>query len=300
MKSQKKSYLYGILAVLLWSTVASAFKISLRYLDFLSLLLISSLTALSVLFISLVSRKKLVFFKNLKKEDYLRALFLGFLNPFLYYTVLFKAYSLLPAQEAQPINYTWAIIMAILSIPLLKQKVKIYHFVGLIIGFIGVLIIATEGKIKEFHFTDPLGVSLAISSSFIWALYWIYNLRDEKDEVLKLFLNFLFGFPFILIAFLFFSDKNIFSPKGVFGGIYSGFFEMGITFLLWLKALKYAERIAQVSILIYFSPFLSLFFIKIFVGEKVLLSTITGLLFILGGILIQKYDEIKNIRITLK
>ena len=34
-----KAYLYGIATVLLWSTVASAFKLSLRYLDYARLLL---------------------------------------------------------------------------------------------------------------------------------------------------------------------------------------------------------------------------------------------------------------------
>ncbi|MEO0287677.1 MAG: EamA family transporter, partial [candidate division WOR-3 bacterium] len=61
------------------------------------------------------------------------------------------------------------------------------------------------------------------------------------------------------------------------------------------KAIKYAERTSDISILIYFSPFLSLLFIRMFVGEKILISTIIGLLFIIGGVLIQKYDEIKEI-----
>lgn len=295
MKFQKKAYIYAGFSVLFWSTVASAFKISLRYIDFSFLLLISSLFALLILFSLLLLQKKLNLLKKLSKKDYLRAILLGFLNPFLYYTVLFKAYSLLPAQEAQPLNYTWAIAIAILSIPLLKQKVKFFHIIGLIIGFFGVLIISTEGKIKEFHFSNPLGVTLALLSSILWAIYWLYNVRDKKDEALKLFLNFLFGFPFILIGFFIFSNKILSSFKGIIGGIYTGFFEMGITFVLWLKALKYAKKVAQISILIYFSPFLSLFFIRAFVGEKILLSTIAGLLFIIAGVLIQKYDEIREI-----
>ncbi|MEO0283330.1 MAG: DMT family transporter [candidate division WOR-3 bacterium] len=292
--NKKKSYFYGILSVLIWSTVASAFKISLKYLDFLYLLLVSSLTALTILFFILILQKKTKFFKNLKTNDYIRSLILGFLNPFLYYTVLFKAYSLLKAQEAQPLNYTWAIVLSILSVIILKQKIKIGHFIGLIIGFIGVFIIATEGKIKELNFKNPFGVFLALSSSIIWAIYWIYNLKDKKDEVLKLFLNFLFGFPFILITYLIFSTKT-YSLKGILGSIYVGLFEMGITFIFWLKAIKYAERTSDISILIYFSPFLSLLFIRMFVGEKILISTIIGLLFIIGGVLIQKYDEIKEI-----
>ena len=31
MTNQGKAYMYGLVAVLLWSTVASAFKLSLRY-----------------------------------------------------------------------------------------------------------------------------------------------------------------------------------------------------------------------------------------------------------------------------
>ncbi|MEO0262372.1 MAG: DMT family transporter [candidate division WOR-3 bacterium] len=292
--NKKKSYFYGILSVLIWSTVASAFKLTLKYLDFLYLLFVSSLTALTILFFILILQKKTKFFKNLKTNDYIRSLILGFLNPFLYYTVLFKAYSLLKAQEAQPLNYTWAIVLSILSVIILKQKIKIWHFIGLIIGFIGVFIIATEGKIKELNFKNPFGVFLALSSSIIWAIYWIYNLKDKKDEVLKLFLNFLFGFPFILITYLIFSTKT-YSLKGILGSIYVGLFEMGITFIFWLKAIKYAERTSDISILIYFSPFLSLLFIRMFVGEKILISTIIGLLFIIGGVLIQKYDEIKEI-----
>ncbi len=292
--NKKKSYFYGILSVLIWSTVASAFKLTLKYLDFLYLLFVSSLTALIILFFILILQKKTKFFKNLKTNDYISSLILGFLNPFLYYTVLFKAYSLLKAQEAQPLNYTWAIVLSILSVIILKQKIKIWHFIGLIIGFIGVFIIATEGKIKELNFKNPFGVFLALSSSIIWAIYWIYNLKDKKDEVLKLFLNFLFGFPFILITYLIFSTKT-YSLKGILGSIYVGLFEMGITFIFWLKAIKYAERTSDISILIYFSPFLSLLFIRIFVGEKILISTIIGLLFIIGGVLIQKYDEIKEI-----
>ena len=64
---------------------------------------------------------------------------------------------------------------------------------------------------------------------------------------------------------------------------------MGITFVLWLKALKFSATTAKVSNLIYLSPFLSLVFIRFIVGETILLSTLTGLVFIVGGILLQQY-----------
>lgn len=295
MESQKKAYIYAGFSVLLWSTVASAFKISLRYMNFIQLLFISSLTSILILFFVILIQRKVYLLKNLSKSDYLHAVFLGFLNPFLYYIVLFKAYELLPAQEAQPLNYTWPIVLSLLSIPLLKQKIKTRSIFAVFISFSGVFLISTRGRIFELEFKEPAGVLLALGSSLIWAFYWIYNMKDKKDEIIKLFLNFCFGIPFVLLALFFFSSPGIRNFKGILGGIYVGFFEMGVTFILWLKALKYSKTTAHVGILIYLSPFISLLFINLIVGEKILPSTIIGLFLIISGIIVQKYDEIKGI-----
>jgi uncharacterized membrane protein len=49
MKQQMKAYLFALSAVLLWSTVATAFKLSLQQLNYSQLLLISSGISLFVL-----------------------------------------------------------------------------------------------------------------------------------------------------------------------------------------------------------------------------------------------------------
>ena len=116
MEKQKQAYTYAIITVLFWATVASAFKISLRYLDFIHLLFYASIASIVVLFIILLIQNKLKLLKTYSKKDYLHSALLGFLNPFFYYIVLFKAYSLLKAQEAQPLNQTWVIMISLLSI----------------------------------------------------------------------------------------------------------------------------------------------------------------------------------------
>ncbi len=63
---------------------------------------------------------------------------------------------------------------------------------------------------------------------------------------------------------------------------------MGITFLLWLKALKLSKTTANVANLAYLAPFFSLVVISLVVGEKILVSTVIGLIFIIGGIILQK------------
>ena len=285
---QKQAYLYAFAAVLLWSTIASAFKISLRYSDVLPLLFYASIVSTATFFIYALFTKKLILLKTLSAKDYLRSALLGFLNPFLYYIVLFKAYDMLRAQEALAINWTWPITLVLLSIPLLGQKIKLSGILAIIVSFFGVFFIAAQGDILGFRFSKPTGVLLALTSTIIWALFWIFNVKDKRNDAVRLFLNFMFGTVFIFIAMLFFAKIEILNINGILGAAYIGLFEMGITFLVWFRALKLAKATAHVAHLIYLVPFLSLVVISLTVGEKIVASTIIGLVFIVGGIILQK------------
>ena len=288
MHNQKKAYLYGLLTVFFWSTVASAFKLSLKYLDYLQLLLYSSTVSILVLTGILLLQGKGRRLFSCSRRAYLRSLMLGFLNPFLYYTVLFKAYDLLPAQEAQPLNYTWAITLTLLSIPLLNQRIGVKDIVAVLVSYSGVLVISTHGHLLSFRFSNPVGAALALGSTIIWALYWIYNTKDDRDPVVGLLLNFVFGLPWVVAACLVFSTLWISNIRGLLGAVYVGIFEMGITFVLWLSALKLSENTAKVGNLIFMSPFLSLVFIHYLVGEDILPSTFVGLMLIVAGLIIQQ------------
>lgn len=291
MKNQKKAYLFALAAILFWSTIASAFKITLQYLDFVQVLLYSSFVSTSVLWMLLVNQRKTVLLYRIQWKDAGKAAFRGFLNPFMYYLVLLKAYTLLKAQEAGTLNYIWPITLVLLSIPLLKQKISWLSMLAIVISFSGILVISTEGNILSFSFREPVGVFLALISSFFWALYWILNVRDKKDELLKLFLNFGFGTLFILAYVLIFHKLTLPTSKGLMGAAYIGVFEMSLTYFLWLMGLKFSENTAKVSNLVYLSPFFSLIFIEIILGEHILISTLIGLALIVSGIIIQHFSK---------
>lgn len=292
MHNQKKAYIFAILAVLCWSTVATAFKIALKYADFIQLLFFTSFISCIVLFFIMLIQNKLVLFKQANSTSILTSLALGILNPFLYYIVLFKAYSILPAQEAMTLNYTWPIMLIILSIPLLKQKLSLKSALAVAISFFGIFIISAKGNILDFKFSNLFGDLLAIGSSIIWALFWLFNMKDNKDSVLKLFLNFLSGSIMSLILLYFTTGFNI-NQNAFPAFAYIGVFEMSLTFVFWLTALKYSYSTDKVSQLIFLSPFLSLFFIFFIIGEKIHISTIIGLIFIILGIVLQQLFKMK-------
>jgi len=287
MGRQGRAILSGLAAVLLWSTVASAFKLSLRRLDFIQLLCYSSLASTIVLGAILAVRGRLGGIRDLTGRQYARALILGALNPFLYYLILFRSYELLPAQMAQPLNYTWAIALAFLSVPLLRQRLGWREIAAGAIGYFGVIVISTKGDLATFRTESPLGVGLALGSAVIWAVYWIANAKDKRDPVTVLFLNFLFGLPLVVAACAAFSSLRVSDPLALLGAAYVGIVEMGVAFVLWLTALRLSDRAAKVSYLIFLAPFLSLVFIRRFVGETILMSTVVGLALIVAALLLQ-------------
>ncbi len=286
MINQRKAYLYALTTVLLWSTVATAFKLALAHLSPVELLFWAALVSTFVLGFILTVQGRFGQVFVCTRQQYLRSLILGALNPFLYYLVLFEAYDRLPAQEAQPLNYTWAITLAILSVPLLKQKIARSDFLAAFICYAGVVIISTHGDPLSMNFSDTLGVFLALFSTIIWALYWIYNTKETRDPVVALFLNFLFSLPLIAVWCAYTGSFTLTLP-GLLGAAYIGLFEMGITFVTWIMALKLSENTAKVGNLIFLSPFLSLVFIHFLLGEQILPSTYLGLVLIVTGLLVQ-------------
>jgi len=250
-------------------------------------------SAMLFFLIVLAAQKQLHILFHQKKRDLRYSAVIGLLNPFLYYQVLFLAYDRLPAQEALVLNYIWPLTLVLLSIPILGQRLSVLSVTALLISFLGVLIIATRGHIASLEFSDPLGVSLAVGSSVVWSLFWLGNMRDKRQPLLKLSTAFIFsscymgtlslinhisGVPFVRGS----------AWSGIAGAIYVGLVEMGIAYVLWLRALSTAPSTAHISNLIFLSPFLSLIWIHIFIGESLLPSTVSGLLLIVVGIILQQ------------
>jgi drug/metabolite transporter (DMT)-like permease len=290
MQDQKRATRYGLATVAMWSTVASAFKLSLAHLTPLQLLFFASLTSCLTLALVLAATGRLGALGRFTPAQWRRSLYLGALNPFLYYTILFAAYDLLPAQEAQPLNYTWAITLSLLAVPLLGQKLRGRDLLAILVSYSGVVVIATHGDLLGMRFASPSGVVLALVSTVIWALYWILGTRDDRDPVAGLFANFLCSLPLTFLAVLCFSDPFPTSWPGLAGAAYVGVFEMGLAFVTWLTALKCAENAARVANLIFLSPFCSLLLIHFFVGEAILPSTVVGLGLILAGLGVQRVE----------
>ena len=281
-----RSYAYALLATLLWSTVATAFKLGLSYFDhdIASLLTLSVFFSVVFLFtVSLLGRHGSTFFSP--DRALLMSSLSGLLNPFLYYLVLFRAYDLLPASEAQPLNYVWPITLSVFSALIFKYRLHARQVAAMSLGFLGVIVISTHGAFS-LRPDNPLGVCLAAGSSLIWAGYWIINIGDSRPSLQKMRLNFTFGLLYLLLFVgLTGSRWTLPSLSGILCAAWIGLCEMGLPFLLWMRALNLA-RAGSISHVVYLSPFLSLLWLNRVLKETIRVSSIAGLCLIICGILI--------------
>jgi drug/metabolite transporter (DMT)-like permease len=288
MKRISKATIFALLSVVLWSTVATAFKLGLQVLSPLYLILTASAFSLITFFVVIIFQGKLKELFTVSLLGLGKSALLGALNPFGYYLILFQAYSLLPAQVAQPLNMIWPVTLAVLSAPLLHQKITSRNIAAILISFVGVIFISSQGSFAGMANTNLTGALLAVGSSVIWALFWILSVLDKRDEIFKLFWNFAFGLFYLLIAAYFFTDFRLPDQKGLPAAVYVGLFELGITYILWMKAMQLSENNAKTGNLIFLSPFLSLVFIHFILGETIYFTTFVGLAFIISGIWYQQ------------
>lgn len=287
--TERKAIIYGLTAVLLWSTVATAFKLTLQQFSPIQMLFVASVVSTCTLIIICAYNRTLPQITSTFLSNPGYFLLLGLINPLGYYLILFKAYDLLPASQAQPLNYSWAITLTLMAALFLGQKIRKQDWIACALGYVGVLIIATKGELLSLQFDSPLGVGLALLSTLLWAGYWILNARNKANPVIVVLLGFVVSLPFsgALVWYEGFEWQEV-TGTGWLSVTYVGLFEMGITFVAWLTALKNTKNTARISNLIFLSPFISLMLLAQIIGETIYISTVIGLIFILLGLAIQQ------------
>tara|TARA_B100001063_G_scaffold247154_1_gene290643 strand:- start:2511 stop:3392 length:882 start_codon:yes stop_codon:yes gene_type:complete len=292
MPNEHRAFKLGLSAVMLWSTVATAFSISLRYLTPLQLVALASAVSWCFLSLRLLQPARWQALRATAMRDRLFGLAMGWLNPALYYLVLFAAYDRLPAQEAMAINYSWGITLALIAAPLLGQKLSLYSLLTSGISYFGIVVIATRGEPEALNFAQPEGVALALLSTLIWSLYWVINARKEIDPEVQLFLNFTGALPLLAALVWYQGAAAPVSWQGWAGAVYVGLFEMGFAFVLWMGAMQATRSTIRISSLIFLSPPVSLLFIWLIAGEALRPYTLVGLLLILLGLWLQRRADI--------
>jgi drug/metabolite transporter (DMT)-like permease len=280
--SDATAYVHALTAIALWSTVATGFKLGLRHLEPAQLVMLGTVISTIIFWVVMLYTGS----ARLSVRHLCMAAGMGLINPTLYYLVLFEAYDRLPAQIAQPLNYTWSITLALLAIPLLKQHPGARGMFGIVVSYAGVVILLTQGSMGLPLAFELSGIVLALASTVLWAIYWLANARMNIPATALMAWSFTFATP--LTVGLCLLGPGLPAPTveaGVYG-FWVGAVEMGISFLLWQRAMRLTSSAARLGHLIFLSPFVSLLLISVVLGESIHPASFAGLVVIALGILI--------------
>lgn len=287
--NQTKANCYALGTVLLWSTVSTAFKLALAKASVLLVFTYAMLLAGFVLFLYLLIKRELSALFALTKKEFCSCFFLSFML-FIYYNALFIGYTGLPVQIAQPINYAWTIMLAVLSCFILKQPLKRIEIFWICFAFIGVLIISL-GNSSAMGESSGLSIFCIFLSTVLYPLYWIYNTKNLLPGNIKLFLGFS-GAGLLGVMTLFFQKETLILPlSALLPTCYIGFFELSIPFLLWDKAIYYTKSMSKIATIPLISPFFALLWAHCILGEQIKFINIIGLIFIVCGIFMQQRNK---------
>ncbi len=282
----KKSSLYAILAVCMWSTLAAFTKLLLNGIPNFQVLALCSAIAAVFLFVLTLWKGKLQVFRQYTGRQYLRMSALSVLGIFLYNAFYFYGLSELSSQTACILNYLWPVMLVIFSCLILKEKLTVWKLLAIACSFIGVVILTADGS--SMAGAHPfLGAAACVLDAVAYGLFSVLNKKDDVDQGVMMTVAWTVSAVLSAIVGLFAEQWVPLSGSQLAGFLWLGIVPNAAGYLLWALALKDAEESSSISNFAFAVPFLSLFVSALLLKEEIRPRAVVALVFIVGGILAQ-------------
>ena len=280
----KKQYLQAAYTIFCWGTLPAVTKLSLTSISNMQVLFISSLIAAVCLFIYLFISGRIQILRSLTGSDIVQLIGLGFLGNFLYSAFYYASLRLLPSADACVINYIWPITATICAAVILHEKIKAAEWIAILLSFSGVVVISTKGS--GITMSNMQGVLLCVLGAICYGVFNVLNKKKGLDQLLCTAVYFLVtavcSAPILLVT----GDISPMSGVTWAGMLWLSVFIDALAIFAWGAALQMSE-VGFLSNLAYLTPVLAMLISYITLGEPIESYAIVGMLFVLGGCIIQ-------------
>lgn len=289
----KKTDIYALTAVLIWSTTAALVKKMLSDLPNLEILSVTSLFAFLFLLMVNFAGGRLRSLKNYSIKEYGIMSGLGFIGLFLYSALYYYGLSQLSSQEACVLNYLWPAMLLMFSCVLLKEHLTVMKIVAIVCSFAGVILLSS-GTVATASGNVPLGAASCIAAAACYGLFSVLNKKAALDQNIT---NMVIWLTVAICAAALGCATETWVP--IQGSQWLGLLWIGAginaaAYLLWALALNGSKTTAAIANLAYLTPFLSLIVSSAVLKEKIQPHAFAALLFIVGGILAQRFYDCKR------
>ena len=296
MKTANRSYLYAVITVLIWSTMAAIVKMMLVDIPNLQMLSISSFCGVGFLLVWNTANGTIRKMKRYTLRDYAVMAGLGFIGIFVYSALYYYGLANLSAQEACIVNYLWPMMIVLFSCMILRERLTVLKVVAMVCSFVGIVILSAGGAEAE-NGNALKGLISCMTAAACYGLFSVLNKKVDYDQNLSMMVVWAVTAVSSLVLGL--ATETWVPVRGMqwLGILWIGVVVHALAYLLWAVALNRAENTAKIANLAYLTPFLSLLVSAVLLKEKIQAKAFVALLFIIGGILVQSvYDRASDQR----
>ena len=295
-KDTIKIILVYALACLIWGSTWMAIRLGLDSLTpFISIGLRFSFASIFILIFMKIKGMKIQVDK-LSIKLYFQMGFFSFVIP---YGLVYWGEQYIPSGLASVLFAVNPFFVTIFSFYMLSQeKITAYKIIGMVIGFIGILVIFFKDITNTAAFFVWGMVSIVLSALIQG---WIQVVVKKHGQHLNSFtMNFypmlIAGIGMLIIGI---STENLgyikFDSKAILSVLYLAFFGSMIVFTCWYWLLKRVSVIV-LSLITFITPVIALILGIIFLKEVITASDLLGSFLVLAGLLIATMGNIKSFK----
>lgn len=174
----KKNYIYALVTVFIWSTLAAVAKMLLADIPNLETLAVSSIFSFVFLLVFNIINGSIRELKKYSLKDYGIMAGLGFLGLFMYSALYYYGLKQLSSQEACILNYLWPIMLVIFSSIILKEKMTVAKGLAMFCSFFGIIILSTGGGSTATGNVTAGMISCIVAA----ACYGLFSVLNKKAD----------------------------------------------------------------------------------------------------------------------
>ncbi|MFO7446563.1 MAG: DMT family transporter [Ignavibacteriaceae bacterium] len=182
------------------------------------------------------------------------------------------------------------VFMALLGVLFFKESLNFIRTSGIVIAFLGLLLLISKGDISNIGLMSNKGDFLILGSAFTWSVYSAVNKKISLTYPPMMTILFLFLMMSILISPVTITNEMIasvyhLSVTGWISVLFLGVLCSGVAYVLWAQALKEMDS-AVAGAFLYFEPFVTVLAAFIILNETITFLTILSGLIITGGVIL--------------
>lgn len=290
MTGRAKGTLYVLICVALWALIPVVARFGQSSLDNHQFLFWSSLVSFVVLALNATLSGKLQEMKAYTGSDWALITLLGLLGTYIYYLFLYLGYARAKGLEVLVVQYTWPILIVLLSIFILRERLTARKSIALLLGFLGVTTVLTRGDLSQINVSNPLVIALVSTGAFCFALFSVLSKRVEKEPVVVVSLYFLAALLASFISMLLFSGFALPSTAELWPILLNGILVNGYSYIFWIRALQATEA-SYLAPFTFLTPILSALYLVLLFDEPLAAAYVVGLLLIVTGGLINSLQK---------